>query len=161
MKVGAILRLRIKQNHHIILIENASIYFVVEKLIHNLFSKEEQKLIKYVDNYSFYSYYGNFISHNIVDHFGKILYPLLNKNISVRTWAHVQRREFESIEVELHKHEKTADSSIEKMGIMSVCAYSSSDISASLETRMLQSHEFLMTDEEFVLSPLYKKLTKR
>ncbi|WP_372447616.1 hypothetical protein [Neobacillus rhizophilus] len=80
--------------------------------------------------------------------------------MSVRTWANVQWRNQENIEAELAAHEKLADCNVNEMGIMSVCAYSSSSISASLETRMMQSHEFLMTDIELVPSPLYKSFVK-
>ncbi|WP_066316253.1 MEDS domain-containing protein [Bacillus sp. FJAT-29814] len=151
----AYIKAGIYHHHHIMIIENASVYVEAGKLIRQLFSKEEQKLISYIDNDTFYNNHGNFISHNIVEHFGKILSPLRNDHISVRTWANVQWRNQENIEAELAAHEKVADCSIKDMGIMSVCSYSSSSISASLETRLMQSHEFLMTDEEFVLSPLY------
>lgn len=117
----------------------------------------QQKNIHHIDNYLFYRCYGDFHIHNIVEHFSEILDPFSDENINIRTWAHVEWKEQDDISRKLEEFEDLADSSINEIGLVSVCAYNVGDVSASLQTTMMRNHEYLMTDKEFVRSSLYGK----
>ncbi|WP_227938158.1 MEDS domain-containing protein [Alkalihalobacillus deserti] len=108
------------------------------------------------DNHLFYRYYSDFHIHSIIENFSEILEPFLSENINIRTWAHVEWKKQDDISSKLEEFENLADCSVNEMGLMSVCAYDSSDVSASLQTTMMRSHEYLMTDREFVRSSLYR-----
>ncbi|MBM7655279.1 hypothetical protein JOC76_004789 [Neobacillus cucumis] len=153
----AYIKAGIERNHHLLIIENKYLYNEAEKKINQLFSKEAQKFIHYIDNYLFYRCYGDFHIHSIVEHFGEILTPFFNEKMNIRTWAHVEWKEQDDISSKLEEFEHLADCSVNESGLMSVCAYSASDVSASLQTGMMKSHEYLMTDQEFVRSSLYRK----
>jgi len=153
----AYIKAGLERDHHLLIIENPAIYRLVEPLLGKFFSDEQLKCIHYIDNYTFYGYYGDFHVHSIVENFGEILQPFFNDTISIRTWAHVEWRKLDDIANKLEEFENLADCSVNGMGLMSVCAYASSDLSASLQTTMMRSHEYLMTDTEFVRSPLYRK----
>ena len=146
----------IERGHHLLIVENTSIFKEAEKRINSLFSSQQQQFIHYLDNHLFYRYYEDFHIHSIVEHFKEILTPFLNEKPNIRTWAHVEWRESTDIIGKLEEFEKIADCSVNDIGIMSVCAYDSSDISASLLTAMMRTHKYLMTDKEFVRSSLYK-----
>jgi hypothetical protein len=154
----AYIREGLDRNHHLLIIENSTIYQSVEKRINDLFSMEEKKCIHYIDNYSFYGCYGDFHIHSIVEHFGELLNPFFNKKLNVRTWAHVEWKDQDDISKKIEKFENTADCSVNEMGLMSVCAYNSSKVTAFLQTAMMRSHEYIMTDREFVKSSLYRKM---
>lgn len=153
----AYIKAGIERNHHLFLIENSTIFSEAEQRIKESFSSEEQERIHHVDNYLFYRCYGDFHIQSIVEHFGEILDPFLKSNITIRTWAHVEWKEQDDISRKLEEFETLADCSVNEMGLMSVCAYAAADISASFQTTMMRSHEYLMTDTEFVRSSLYRK----
>ncbi len=153
----AYIRTGIDRNHHLLILENPTIYNEVEKRIDELFSDKEKKCIHHIDNYSFYRYYGDFHIHSIVNHFGEIIQTFINKNIHVRTWANVELKDMDNISKKIEEYENIADCCVNKMGLMSVCAYNSSMVNAYLQTAMMRSHEYLMTDKEFVKSSLYRK----
>ncbi|MFD2045495.1 MEDS domain-containing protein [Ornithinibacillus salinisoli] len=145
----------IDQGHHIIIIENPEIYKRAVKRINQLFSITEREYIHYVDNYSFYRCYGDFHINSIVDRFGNMLEPYLCENINVRTWAHVEWNDQVDITCTMDDYERVADCSVNKMGLMSICAYDATNANAALQTSLMRSHEFLMTDKELVRSSLY------
>lgn len=153
----AYIKAGIEQGHHLLIIENTNIFNIAQQRINTLFSSQQQTCIHHMDNYLFYLYYRDFHVHSIVEHFDRILTPFLNEKINIRTWAHVEWKESDDIARQLEQFEKLADCSVNDMGLMSVCAYAASDISASLLTTMMRSHEYIMTDSEFVRSSLYRR----
>lgn len=148
------------RNHHLIIIENTTIYTILEERLKKLLSIEEMKSIQHVDNKVFYRRYGDFHIHSILKNFGKLLEPYFNKKINVRTWAHVEWNDQNDISNIIEDYEHSADCCVNNMRLMSVCAYNSSKLNAKLQTSMMKSHEYLMTDLEFVQSSLYKKIKK-
>ncbi|MBP1934434.1 MEDS domain-containing protein [Ammoniphilus resinae] len=147
----------VKLGHHLLVIENSDIMDQAKTRMNALLSEEEQKLVHYYDNHLYYRCYGEFHIQSILQHFGELVTSFLSKNVNIRTWAHVEWKKQDDISSKLMEFERLADCSVNDMKVMSVCAYSSSDISASFQTTMMRSHEYLMTDKEFVQSPLYRK----
>ncbi|WEG13474.1 MEDS domain-containing protein [Pullulanibacillus sp. KACC 23026] len=147
----------IDRGHHILLIEDYLTYQKVEKRIKSLFPLKKMENLHYIDNLMFYNYYGDFNIENIVHHFSEVLTPILKNNITVRTWARVIWRDDNGILKKIVDFENRANYSVNEMELMSVCSYSVEDVSASLQTSMMRSHEYLMTDDEFVRSSLYNK----
>ena len=152
----AYIKAGLERNHHLLLIENNSLLNDVQKRINKLLTIEDQKYIHYIDNHYFYCCYGDFHIHSIIEHFSEILTPFINKKINIRTWAHVEWKEQDDIKSKIEEFENVADYRVNDIGLMSVCAYGASDVSASLQTTMMRSHEYLMTDKEFVRSSLYR-----
>ncbi|WP_138419688.1 MEDS domain-containing protein [Aquibacillus sediminis] len=149
------IRTGIERGHHILIIENTGIYKEVQKKITASFSNEQQHHIHFVDNHSFYKRYHDFNINHVIEHFSEILEPFFNQDLTVRTWAHVDWNEQDDMEDKLEEFEKLADCAVKEMNLLSVCAYNAFDLSASLENKMMRSHEYLMTDREFVRSTLY------
>jgi ubiquitin C-terminal hydrolase len=150
----------IEHGHHLLIIEKTTIFQEAAQRIDDLFSSEQKKRIHYLDNYLFYRHYGDFDTNKIVEHFREMFKHFLNQRKTIRTWAHVEWNILDDINRQLAEFEETANCCVDDLGIMSVCAYNSSDLSASLQTRLMRSHEYLMTDSEFVRSHLYKKNSK-
>ncbi|MBM7572557.1 MEDS domain-containing protein [Aquibacillus albus] len=146
----------IERKHHLLIVENSTMLESIKEETKKIFSIDEQNHIHYFDNHTFYCYYGDFNIHNIVQHFGDIINSFSEKNITVRTWAHVEFDKNKSISKKIQEFEKIANCSVNDLGLMSVCAYNSNDLSAFLHTSLMKSHEYLMTDKEFFRSPLYQ-----
>jgi len=66
----------------------------------------------------------------------------------IRMWVHTAWKKERAIEAELEKIEKTAHRSVHQLRIISVCAYHSDSISASLQIKLLRQHDYVMTDDE-------------
>lgn len=151
----------LKFGHHLLIIENPVTYAEYARTMRQTLSKEELARIHYVDNQTFYRCCGDFHIQSILSHFSEILSPYLNGNISIRTWAHVEWGAQDHILDKLESFEHIADSSVRDMQLMSVCAYDASSIPARLQTSLMQSHQYLMTDSEFVESTLYRHFTSK
>ncbi|MDT3427082.1 signal transduction histidine kinase/CheY-like chemotaxis protein [Paenibacillus forsythiae] len=148
----------IHQGCHILFIDNEVTYRRLLGRLEEALSADQLEDVHYVDNFEFYRQYGDFHCDSIINHFERILKPFLDRQIRVRTWAHVQwnARERDQIHITLEEFERKADSSVIGNGLMSVCAYNAREISASLQNVLLKTHEYLMTDREFIISPLHK-----
>jgi hypothetical protein len=44
---------------------------------------------------------------------------------------------------------------VKKEGMISVCAYAAESLSSTLDTSLQQLHQYIMTDNNFFISPLY------
>lgn len=153
----AYIKAGLDRGHHLLIIENSTIYNEVKPWILKLFTNEQQKCIHHMDNYTFYNYYGDFHIQSILKNFDEVLEPFFSQDISIRTWAHVEWQKQDDISCKIEEFESLADFSVNNNGLMSVCAYDASDVTASLQTTMMRSHEYLMTDTELVQSTLYRK----
>lgn len=153
----AYIKAGIERGHHLFVIENNHIYAMAEQKIRTLFSPEQQQCIHYVDSSHFYRCYGDFHIDTILKHFDEQVASVMKADITIRSWAHVEWRRLDDIVETLEEYERQSDCKVHDMGIMAVCAYAASDISASLLTKMMRSHEYLMTDHEFVRSSLYRR----
>ncbi|MBP1947192.1 MEDS domain-containing protein [Virgibacillus litoralis] len=144
-----------ESGHHLIIIENQNVFHEVEEKIKKLYSNEEQKYIHHIDNYSFYRSYTKSHMQSIVKHFHNKLNACINENSTIRTWAHVEWKSNNTSSNKLEEFDNIEDCSLSEIGIMSVCAYDASAISASLQTKLLRNHEYFMTDKELVRSSLF------
>ncbi|WP_025695271.1 ATP-binding protein [Paenibacillus durus] len=148
----------IHQGYQILFIDNEVKYRRLLGRLEEALSAEQLEDVHYIDNFEFYRQYGDFHCDSIIHHFERILRPFLDRQIPVRTWAHVQwnEKERDNIHITLEEFERKADGPVIGNGLMSVCAYNAREISASLQNVLLETHEYLMTDREFIASPLYK-----
>lgn len=146
----------LEQEHHILFIDSKERTHLIEEKLKQVLSDEQRMKVHFYDSCVFYALHGDFHCQSIVNHFGDILKPFLESQISVRTWAHVEWKEQDGIVDVLEEYEFIADSSVNGMGLISVCAYDAKSVPASLLTKLMRSHEYLMTDDELIRSNLYK-----
>lgn len=151
------IRSGIEMKQQILIIENMRNLPKVRKMIDMLVSDDEQSSIRLVNNFEYYLSNGDFNTQTILNHFQQDLEQLTKENTSIRTWAHVEWASSEP-DVELLKEfESTADSYVNEVGLLSVCAYSSTRLSSEL-TRVLELvHEYVMSDDTLSLSPVYER----
>ncbi|WP_180954246.1 MEDS domain-containing protein [Bacillus sp. M6-12] len=145
----------IKQGDHIIFIENESISVRIFNKVRLVLTDEELSNVHYTDNFAFYCQHGDFHTPTIVAHFYEMLKPFLDENFNIRTWAHVEWRRQLEIEQKIKQFEEIANKSVNEMGLLSVCAYDTATLSASIMQNLMKSHEFIMTDTELQPSAYY------
>lgn len=151
----------VHHGHQILFIDSEIWYRRLLLKLETLLTAEQLESVHYIDSYEFYRLYGDFHCHSITQHFEAILQPYLERGDSVRTWAHVEWAEQDDIPAKIEGFERTADCCVIDNGILSVCAYGARNISASLQLSLLRNHEYMMTDEELVVSSLYRSAPGR
>lgn len=138
----------IEQGDCVLIIENERIFPSVYKKMQSLLTEEQLTMIHYINNFDFYCLNGDFHSETILEYFSSILDPYLTKNISIRTWAHVEWGNIGEITDVIGEFENQANKAVSSLEQISVCAYDADRVPESLKESLLRSHEFLMTDEE-------------
>lgn len=149
----------IDQEHHILIVENKHTSKQIKAVLRELLTQDQYDCVHFFDNYEFYRLYEDFHCDQIVAHFSDVISQFHEKHITVRTWAQVNWNEEENSSEKIEHFERTADQCVRSSNLISVCAYNGNLISASLQNKMLKSHEYFMTDKELVKSYLYKDNT--
>ncbi|EXG83334.1 PAS domain S-box [Saccharibacillus sacchari DSM 19268] len=140
-----------------ILIDSAERIDRIRGLVLLALGTEERDRIIYVDADSFYDTSGSFHYKTVMEHSGELLKPYEGQSLGIRTWAHVAWKSEPCVEHELSVFEAFADRNVKGHRLVSVCAYQAGSISASLQVKMLRTHDYVMTDDEFSSTDLTGK----
>ncbi|TVY01916.1 MEDS domain-containing protein [Paenibacillus cremeus] len=147
----------LKLGHYVVVIDEAAVYEVVQERLLSKYSKEELQGVFFEEYGAFYGIQTDFNGHKVADEFSKLYRSLPEANRTVQTWARVGWREEPEITSKLEQHEKDSDCIVKAYRMISVCAYDSMKAPADLLIRLLKNHQYFMTDNELVMSPLYDK----
>lgn len=151
----------IDQGHHILLIEEADTYLDIYNKLNDFISGDQLQYLHYANNVEYYGSRGDFSFQHILNHFHQVMGTVQENNMSIRTWANVMtwgEHSEDKIQGNLVNYERQTCGVVREFGMVSVCAYNASAISSSLQLKMMREHEYMMTDVEFVKSPLYSHL---
>lgn len=140
-----------------ILIDSAERIDRIRSLALPALSAEEHERIVYVDADRFYDTTESFHYKKVIENFGESLKSYLGQASGIRTWTHVAWKSEPRVERELSVFEDFADRNVNGMRLVSVCAYRAGSISASLQVKMLRTHDYVMTDEELSSTDLTGK----
>ncbi|WP_161598830.1 MEDS domain-containing protein [Bacillus mesophilum] len=143
-------------DHHVIIIENDSLTKKIQEKLTGTLSEEEFGKVHFFNNYDYYMANNHFHIDRVIENFDQVLAPLMHQNLSVRTWAHVEWPVEKNISQKLIDFEQIADREVNKHGTISVCAYDGNNMSASLQNKLMEWHEYFMTDDALVRSYLYR-----
>ncbi|QOR68048.1 MEDS domain-containing protein [Cytobacillus suaedae] len=147
-------------------IEREEIVFVIEtdeminKIKNHLSATnqrdEQLKFITYINNQEFY-FKGEFFNYNGTGQkLINLVQPYLNSGYRIRTWGQVPVPSRDPIE-RLVSYECNCDGFISEQRVISVCCYNGITTPAYVQNELLKSHTHLITDEEFIKSPFYRK----
>ncbi|MDX8290437.1 MEDS domain-containing protein [Metabacillus indicus] len=159
-KVASYIHDGLKQNDQILLIESMKFSGKVSHYIENHFSEEEQNSIRLVNNFDYYAGSSKFNIASILAYFDRDAKSLSDKNVRLRTWAHVEWMSGTSDAALLKSFETSSDEFILNENILSVCAYRDASLTDDANAALEQSHKYVMTDDQFQLSQNYIKLEK-
>jgi hypothetical protein len=150
----------IEQKHHMLVIESQEIFLSINEELNKHLTSKELAMVSYTDNYEFYRLHGDFNPESILNNFTQMLDGFIQKDISIRIWAHVDWKEQDDILSIITEYEDRADCLIRDAGVVSVCAYNAKNLTVPLQMRLMRNHEYFMSDKELVRSPLYKNANK-
>lgn len=147
----------IKNGDNILVIESMKNISKINQEIQHRFNEEQQASIRLVNNFDYYFSGGDFNTKTILGHFAKDLTILKKDNRAIRTWAHVEWASDEPDAEQLKEYEASSDDFVVRERMISVCAYSCNSLSPTLHSALEQVHKYVMTDDSFSTSTLYKK----
>ncbi|GAE25620.1 two-component sensor histidine kinase [Halalkalibacter wakoensis JCM 9140] len=143
-------------NQHAIIIESLEVYeMLLEKLGDTYENEGISEILHYKNNIDFYQTYGDFKFERALESFKETVQPFVDKELSVRVWGKVAWNDLLYDKEDMHRYECECDLTVSEIGYMTVCVYDGNEVPASIQTEMMRSHPYLMTDKDLVKSSLY------
>ncbi|KMM39310.1 MEDS domain-containing protein [Guptibacillus hwajinpoensis] len=141
---------------YVILIENDRLYRMIEKELNGILTEEQMKFVHRVNSFDFYFSSGSYHPPAIEAYFNQMVQPYIEKNISFRSWAHV---EWASMEEPLHlieDFEKIVDGAVNQYSFPLICAYDGERMPDYLVKILMETHPYVLMDENFIHSDQYQ-----
>ncbi|MFD1928342.1 MEDS domain-containing protein [Sporosarcina siberiensis] len=148
----------IKSEEYVILIENDRIYPIIHKELSARLTKDEMKYLHFVNSFDFYWSSGSYHPPAIEEYFTEMVQPYVENKISFRSWAHV---EWASMKEPLHlieDFEKIVDQAVSLLSFPLICAYEAKRMPEYLKNILLETHPYVLMEDDFVISEQYKPL---
>jgi len=140
---------------YVILVENDRIYPIIHKELSTRLTKEQMKLLHFVNNFDFYCSSGSYHPPAIEEYFNKTVQPYVENKISFRSWAHV---EWATLEEPLHiieEFERTVDKAVNLLSFPLICAYKGERMPDYLKTILLETHPYVLKDDDIIICEQY------
>lgn len=143
-------------NQQVVLLESDEVFEVVRELFGARWTEMElDKMIHFENNLEFYFHHGHFHFERTVEKFKDLVQPFVDGEVSIRLWGKITSDEIALVRSDLRKYEEKCDLTISDMGYVTVCVYDGNTLPAAIQSEMMRTHPYLMTDSELVKSPLY------
>lgn len=140
---------------YVILVENDRIYPIIHKELSTRLTKDQMELLHFVNNFDFYCSSGSYHPPAIEEYFNKTVQPYVENKISFRSWAHV---EWATLEEPLHiieEFERTVDKAVNLLSFPLICAYKGERMPEYLKTILLETHPYILEDDDITICEQY------
>jgi len=147
----------IEAGDYVILIENSRLSPIIHKELSTLLTKEQMEFIHHVNSLDFYWSSGSYHPPSIAEYFSNMIQPYVERKVSFRAWAHV---EWATMEEPLHlikDLEEIVDEAVNQLSFPLVCAYEGKKMPDFLKTSLMETHPYVLMDDDFIVSAKYKK----
>jgi len=141
---------------YVILIENSRLYPIIQKELSKLLTKDQMEFLHYVNSLEFYWSSGSYHPPSIAAYFSNTIQPYIENKISFRAWAHV---EWATMEEPLHlikDLEEIVDEAVNQLSFPLICAYERNKMPDFLETSLMETHPYVLLEDEFIVSDQYQ-----
>lgn len=141
---------------YVVLIENSRLYPVIQKELNARLTKEQLELIHYVNSMDFYWSSGSYHPPSIAEYFSKTIQSYVENKLSFRAWAHV---EWASMEEPLHlikDLEEIVDEAVNSLSFPLICAYEGEKMPDFLKNSLMETHPYVLLDDDFIISEQYQ-----
>lgn len=141
---------------YIIFIENDRVYPLIYDELRTMLTEDQMTMIHHVNNFDFYYSSGSYHPPAIVDYFNKTVQQYAENAIPFRSWAHV---EWASMKDPLHvieELEKEIDTAVNQLSFPLICAYQGEKMPAYLETILMETHPYVLKEDNFTISEQYQ-----
>lgn len=156
-KVVSFIQHGISAGDYIILIENDRVYPIIQKELSRRFNEEQLRFVHRINNYDFYYSSGSYHPPAITEYFNNMVQPFVDNKISFRSWAHV---EWSSMKDPLHlieDFEKIVDEAVNTLSFPLICAYEGERMPDYLTTILMETHPYVLFEDDIIISKQYKQ----
>ncbi|NLP52235.1 hypothetical protein HC179_16160 [Bacillus sp. RO1] len=147
----------VNTGENVLIIESMKNISKIYAELNKHFNEEQKSNIRVVNNFDYYFASGDFNTKAMLAHFAKDVILFNRVNSTIRTWANVEWASDDPDADKLKIYEATIDDFVLNENMVSVCAYSSTSVTPTLDTILKKVHYYQMTDHSFTVSNLYKK----
>lgn len=145
----------VEAGDYVILIENPRLSPKIHAELKIQLTKAQMEFIHFVKSYDFYYSSGSYHPPAIQAYFEKTVKPYLEKGATFRSWAHV---EWATMEDPIHlvkDFEKIIDVAVKELQFPLICAYASKSMPENIKTMLLETHPYILVEDEVVVSDMY------
>lgn len=145
----------ISAGEHILLVENERNFQKFKEELSKCFSTEEMELLHYVNSIHFYLSSGSYYPPAIEAYFTNVATPYVEGEIPFRSWAHVEWSTLKGSTHLVEQFERIIDQAVHHYSFSLVCAYEQSRTSDELMELLLQTHPYVVEDDDVRISEKY------
>ncbi|MGM7703425.1 MEDS domain-containing protein [Pseudalkalibacillus sp. Hm43] len=151
----------IRDGDYVILIENDPLFRRIKKVLESKLTQEEMKYVHWENSFDFYFSSGSYHPPAILEYFNNMIQPYLQTQSTFRTWAHV---EWASMEEPLHiieDLERPVDEAVRQISFPLICAYQGERMPDYLKKILMETHPYILMEDDFVTSEQYKRTVEK
>jgi hypothetical protein len=141
---------------YVILIENARLYPIIHQELSTRLTEDEMEFVHFVNSFDFYYSSGSYHPPAITEYFNKMVKPYVENKISFRSWAHVEWATMEDPLFLIEDFERIVDGAVNELSFTLICAYDGEKLPEYVKTFLLQTHPYLLLEDDFIVSEQYQ-----
>lgn len=141
---------------YVILIENDQIYPIIYKELNIRLTEDQMKFVHFVNSFDFYWSSGSYHPPAIEEYFKKTVQPYVENNKPFRSWAHVEWASMKEPLYLIEDFEKIVDDAVNLLSFPLICAYEGNRLPDYLEKILMETHPYVLLEDEFIVSEEYK-----
>lgn len=146
----------IASGDYVILIENDQIYPLIYKELSIRLTEDQMKFVHFVNSFDFYWSSGSYHPPAIEEYFKKTVQPYVENNKPFRSWAHVEWATMKEPLFLIEDFEKIVDNAVNQLSFPLICAYEGNRLPDYLEKILMETHPFVLLEDDFIVSEEYK-----
>lgn len=142
----------IAAGEQVILIENEKITADLLRELNRRYSAEQLDAVHFVNSLYFYRSSGSYNPISIIEYFNKTIQPFVDSDVLFRSWAHVEWSGTEEPHHLIRDCETASEDLVEQYAFPHICAYGKNRLSANLTKVLLDTHSYVIAEEELAIS---------
>ena len=119
-------------------------------------TEDQMKFVHFVNSFHFYYSSGSYHPPAIEDYFKEMVQPYVENKITFRSWAHVEWTTMEDPLYLIEDFEKIVDEAVNLLTFPLVCAYQGKRMPDYLKTILLETHPYILLEDDFIVSEEYQ-----
>lgn len=143
---------------YVILIENDRIYRILHSELNKRLTEVQMELVHWVNNFDFYYSSGSYHPPAITEYFEETVQPYVENEISFRSWAHVEWASMKEPLNIIEDFERIVDEAVNQLSFPLICAYEGLKMPDHLRRILMETHPYVLLEDELVLSKQYSEL---
>ncbi|RLQ92409.1 MEDS domain-containing protein [Falsibacillus albus] len=150
----------IRAGDYVIVIENDHVYPMIEKELSKRILRKQMAYVHRINNFDFYYSSGSYHPPAIYEYFKKTVQPYIENKISFRSWAHVEWATMDGPLNIIEDFEKIVDNAVNELSFPLICAYQKEQMPESLKKTLLETHPYILIEDDIATSKDYKPINR-